>query len=308
MTSKPSLVATTLLAAAATLAACGNYSNEDLEFMNAAPDSQQLTTDLPPRPLSTPIAMEAELAADTHAVSNTFNTMIDGVLGLVDLIRTFQPTSRGDNSRTWGPVPSSDQPGWDWRFTVTRVDPQTFSYVLDFQDQSDPSGTWILFLSGMFQASAGARRGDGSLHAETPVLRRAGFPFKATDTLDTMDVEYSTLKFPFTVDMQLTAFPNAPGDLMTVNAATYSYGVQSNGQGAMSFSFTNSMNQTLNVVSRWLATGTGIATATVMTGTGAGLTQTECWDDAFRATYNDKPWKTSEDLGAMSACPAIPTL
>jgi hypothetical protein len=307
MTSKTSLLATALVAGL-TLAACGNYSNEDLEFMNAAPDSQQLTTDLPARPLSTPVAMEAELAADTHNVSKTFNAMIDAVLAIVDGIRTYQPTSRGDNSRTWGPVPSKDQPGWNARFTVTRVDPQTFSYVLDFQNQSDPSGAWILLLSGMFQASSGARRGVGSLHGETLALRQAGFPFDPTNQLDTLDVNYSTLDFPVTVDMQLVAFPNAPSDLSVTASATYDYAVQSNGQGAMSFSVTNSSNQTLSVTSRWLATGAGIAQATVMAGSGVGLTQTECWDDAFRATYNDKPWSTAEDLGVMSACPAIPTL
>jgi hypothetical protein len=160
----------------------------------------------------------------------------------------------------------------------------------------------------MFQASSGARKGVGSLHGETLALRQAGFPFDSTNQLDTLDVDYSTIAFPVTVHMQLTAFPNAPTDLTTTASATYDYAVQSNGQGAMSFSLTNAMNQTLSVVSRWLATGTGIATATVMAGSGVGLTQTECWDDAFRATYNDKPWSTNEDLGDMSACPAIPTL
>ena len=42
-----------------------------------------------------------------------------------------------------------------------------------------------------------------------------------------------------------------------------------------------------------------------------GLTQTECWDATFEATYNDKPWSTTEDVnpGEMSAfCPILPTL
>ena len=36
-----------------------------------------------------------------------------------------------------------------------------------------------------------------------------------------------------------------------------------------------------------------MATLTVASGDGAGLTQTECWDATFEATYNDKPWSTA---------------
>ncbi len=45
----------------------------------------------------------------------------------------------------------------------------------------------------------------------------------------------------------------------------------------------------------------------VASGDGAGLTQTECWDATFAATYNDKPWSTSEDFGDVSPCPVLPS-
>ena len=41
-----------------------------------------------------------------------------------------------------------------------------------------------------------------------------------------------------------------------------------------------------------------MATLAVVSGDGAGLTQTECWDATFEATYNDKPWSTTEDVRA----------
>ena len=52
-------------------------------------------------------------------------------------------------------------------------------------------------------------------------------------------------------------------------------------------------------------------TETIEAGADIGLTQTECWDATFEATYNDKPWSTTEDVnpGEMSAfCPTLPAL
>jgi len=66
MTSKSLLLAATLLAGA-----CGNYSNEDLEFMNAVPAREDLAANMP-RSMILP-ANEAELSRDTHDVIRTFN-------------------------------------------------------------------------------------------------------------------------------------------------------------------------------------------------------------------------------------------
>jgi len=97
-----------VLLAAAAFAACGNYSNEDLEFMNAVPARQDFVASIP-RDLMP--ANEAELAKDTHGVINTFNGALD-FLKIADVIRMYPPTSRIPDGRIWGPAPDSNHAGW----------------------------------------------------------------------------------------------------------------------------------------------------------------------------------------------------
>src|SRR4029079_14503917 len=88
-----------LLAVAALLASCGNYSNEDLEFMNAVPTHEDISANMPPSAL---VTGEAELSKETHDVITNFNGLL-GILEGVDKIRTYPPTSRIPNGRVWGP-------------------------------------------------------------------------------------------------------------------------------------------------------------------------------------------------------------
>jgi hypothetical protein len=291
---------------------CGNYSNDDLEFMNAVPERSDLSADLPARSplLST---SEAELAKATHDVVKIFNGALVNVLGLVEAIRAYAPTTRTPNGRIWGPVPADKQPGWQGRFRMDREADQSFSYAFELEPVGAGEAAWIALLTGNFQPSPGIRRGVGSFTLNTEALRAASFPFDA-DLVKTrtLTVQYSTKDFPITVVLDLAAFTDLT--LTASNSVHYEYGVQSNGQGAMKFTMTGDLIKTtaaievVAVTSAWLASGAGRADLTVQQGDGAGLMQTECWDDAFNASYNDKPWSPLEDTGDPSACPQIPTL
>ncbi len=114
MTCKRALFAL-LLAAMPVSLACGNYSNEDLEFMNAVPARDELVANLPAKPLST--TNEAELSADTHNAVKGFNGLLDNVLAYVETVRSYEPTSRGRDSqgrdtRTWGPAGGDGRCDW----------------------------------------------------------------------------------------------------------------------------------------------------------------------------------------------------
>ena len=79
--------------------------------------------------------MQAELAQDTHNGISNVNTLLDDVLGLVDAIRSYEPTSRTSDSRTWGPFADSKQPGWQWELVVNRQpDGTMFNYDLYVQN------------------------------------------------------------------------------------------------------------------------------------------------------------------------------
>jgi hypothetical protein len=301
------------LAAPVFAAACGNYSNEDLEYMNAVPAGSELTATLPAYASTLPASSEAELAQTTHSVTTQFNQMLDNALGGVDAIRSYAPTSRTPTSRIWGPFPSDKQPGWDWKLTVSHDDPQStvFGYELDVENTADPAGGWLTFLTGSFDATLGVRKGSGTLAMDTSKLTPAGFPFdQGTAPFTTLTVTYETLDTPTSVTMTIDRMADATN---AVSSVVYTYAAQADGSGQMSFTLTGNFIagpaiETVAVVSAWLPSGAGKATETIEEGDDAGLTQTECWNASFASTYNDKPWSTPpEDSGDPSACPSLPT-
>jgi hypothetical protein len=301
-----------VVAALGLTAGCGNYSNEDLEFMNAVPDHSDLSADLPVRSplLST---NEAELAKSTHNVVKLFNGTLASVLGLVEAIRSYEPTVRAPDSRIWGPVPADKQPGWQWRFWLKRQPDQSFTYAFELEPLDGGPNGWMAFITGAFQPSPGIRRGVGNFTLDTTALRAGNFPFDIdTARTQSIAVSYSTKEFPRSVMVDLVNYPDYP-DLGATNSVHYEYGMQADGEGALKFTLTGDLIKTtaaievLAVTSQWLRTGAGRADLTVLQGDGAGLMQVECWNSEFEATYNEKPWSPAENTGDSSACPQIPT-
>jgi len=303
------VIAATLLAGA-----CGNYSNEDLEFMNAVPAREDLAANMP-RSMILP-ANEAELSRDTHDVIRTFNGALD-FLNAADVIRTYQPTSRIPNGRIWGPFPMRDHDGWQWRFRMTRDPAATeamFQYVFEVEPIGAGENGWLTFIDGWFiPTGGGARRGVGYFHMQADNLRAAGFPILPDadqNIFSDLKVMYSTASFPVSVTMTLVLFPK--GDLTNTVTIVFHYEQQENGQGAMEFSGTDSKTgASLSVTSHWLASGAGRAEATAQDGMGAGATWVECWNDQFISVYDNKPWAEYPDpvtTGDPALCPDISTL
>ena len=90
----------------ATTIGCGNYSNEDLEFMNALPERQDLTAAIPAR--SAILIGTADLYRMTRNVALVFNGISEALLTVIDTIRAYPPTTRQPNGRIWGPFPAVD--------------------------------------------------------------------------------------------------------------------------------------------------------------------------------------------------------
>jgi hypothetical protein len=305
-------IAALTVVAAAALAGCGNYSNEDLEYMNAVPDRDALAANIPSSRILP--ANEAELSRTTHDIVAVFNGLLDMILGGVDTIRGYQPTQRLPNARIWGPVRAEREIGWQWQFVVDRdpAMPEQFTYKWQFQRVGDAPNAWLNFVTGAFEAASGARRGMGAFHVETATLREAGYPFdKGGERISSIDVTYSTREFPISVVVDFVQFTE---DFTSTNTFHYEYGALESGQGAMRFVITGTdliagpLVDSLAVTTRWLASGAGRGEATVTQGDAVvGLMQVECWDTNFRATYNDKPWKIDENVGSdLSVCPDIP--
>ena len=307
-----SKTSTLAVLAVTAFAACGNYSNEDLEFMNAVPAAADITAKIPRNLMP---ANEAELSRDTHNVIAAFNGALEFLDG-ADFIRTFQPTSRVPNGRVWGPFPMREHPGWQMRFTMTRdpATPEMFSYRFEVQPIGAGDDAWILFINGGFLATGGgARKGMGHFTMQADELREANFGIRPDADLNLfkdLTVMYSTAAYPISVQMRMRLYPK--GDLTNELVINYRYEEQENGQAAMEFSGTDSTTgAALSVKSRWLATGRGRADAYATDGTVSG-TWTQCWNDMFVATYNYSPWAAdpaTENFGDIVAdCPDISTL
>jgi hypothetical protein len=305
------------LVLAAALAGCGNYSNEDLEYMNAVPFREDLAVTMPASALSEDD--EAELSFFTHDIIKTSSDLLDAFLGIVDVVRAYQPTQRTPNSRTWGPVRAVREIGWQWQFVVTRdpAAPAMFSYSLEMQRIGDPPSAWHALMVGSFEAASGARRGVGAFRVQTSELRMAGYPFENRgEMLSSIDVTYSTRDFPINVGVEIIQFTDTTFNPANTNTLRFEHGSQEDGRGAMRFELTGldvipgPPVETVLVTTRWLPSGEGRGEATLTQGDAAlvGLQQVQCWDASFRETYNVKPWEpkdNSENTDA-SVCPDIP--
>jgi hypothetical protein len=288
------------------LAGCGNYSNADLEFLNAVPAADDISADIPRAPL---LANEAEMAKLTHDTVGIFNGAL-AFLEVADVIRTYPATTPITNGRIWGPVPMDDHPGWQWRFIVTREPerPDVFNYSFDVERIGSGPNDWIPFIYGSFVAMNGVRKGAGEFHMTTDALLAAGFTIARNlngETLKELNVVYSTETFPIHVEMNVTMFKDALLDTSFTVGIVYE--AQASGQGAIDFDVTDSDGNTFSVVSRWLPTGRGRADATVTAGPQVNGTRTQCWNDSFEETYNHVDWSEPlQERGDLSLCPDIP--
>lgn len=294
----------------AAVGSCGDYSNEDLLYMSAVPSSSQLALVLP---AAATTVMQAELAQDTHNGISNVNTLLDDVLGLVDAIRSYEPTSRTSDSRTWGPFADSKHPGWQWKLLVDRESGgTTFDYHLDVQNTKAAAPSWVEFVMGTFDLAGGVKQGNGTVMADFAALAAAAFPLDPdTMPLKTLTIAYQNFQTPgspVSVKLTIDRTPDANG----VTSATFTYEILADGSGEIAFTLVGNVIpgpaiETLALNAQWLPTGEGKATLAVVSGDAAGLTQTECWDATFAMTYNDKPWSTSEDYADPSMCPTLPT-
>jgi hypothetical protein len=149
--------------------------------------------------------------------------------------------------------------------------------------------------------------------ADFAALATAAFPLDPdTMSLKTLTIGYQNFQTPGSpVSVTLRIERSTPDPISGVTSATFTYEILADGSGEIAFTLVGDVipgtaTETLALNAQWLPTGAGKATLAVVSGDGAGLTQTECWDATFAVTYNDKPWSAAEDYADASMCPALP--
>jgi hypothetical protein len=286
------------------IVACGNYSNDDIDFQFAMPDPEDLVARTPQ---ALTAADSAEYLTVTRDIVVRFNVLIGALTSLVDRVRALPPTGREGETRIWGPFPHERDRAWELRMTMTRgIDPTAavgfrFLYAFEFR-RVGAGGMWTKLMFGTFAPGGGARRGSGQLELSIAAARAAGYPVAEYNDLQTLRVTYDRAGSPKKIDLSIenVATAESPG-------GTYVYRETPEGGGAMTFTFRvrdNIFVQALGMESRWRADGAGRADARVAEGLAAlrNAVGVDCWGNDGRATYSRRDFDPKRLEGAPETC------
>lgn len=281
--------------------ACGNYSNDDVDFQLALPEQSDMEAKLQ---VSVNRADSAEYYKDTRAAVLTFNAMVFNLTAFVETVRGYTPTSRNGNQRAWGPFPDDKRPGWEMRVVMRRSTESPtllhMNYWVQVRQIGLDDSAWVSLLAGQYTSQGSARTGYGDIHFNVQSTREVGYPVD-TDPglleLAQLDVCYDRagdgIHCPGStaaathVDMQIANVPTAK-----TQSASYVYEQAQDNSGHMQFDWQGSeagFQVKATMSSRWLATGEGRAdlvadlTPNLPRQTTLG---TDCWGPDTVATYS----------------------
>jgi hypothetical protein len=275
------------------LPACGNYSNEDLDFQLALPEQTDMEAKMQ---LSVTRLDSAEYYRATRTAITTFNGMVVELVGFIDIVRGTTPTSRDGDQRTWGPFPSDTYPGWEIRVVMQRtaVSPTLLQmdYWIQLRQVGQGDAAWVSLLTGRYISSGSARKGQGEIHLLANDVRLAGYPIDDDPglvSLDHLDLAYDNTSFPITVTMNVVNLPTA-----TTTAGLYQYFQNQDGSGQMLFDWQGVTDTGAQVSARmqseWIGSGAGRADLIVdltpnlpSQSTTLGI---DCWGVDTLATYS----------------------
>lgn len=226
----------------------------------------------------------AELYRLTRGVTWSIDHQIFGTLRAVEAVVARPPTTRTENTRTWGPFREALSPV-EVRFVMARDADARVTYAFE---QRVPGGAFRAAVRGAFTPDAGAEPEGGrdeTVSADT--LEGAGeieFDLTAFGGQGRVAVDFDRHAGGVDFTLELEAFPEggpaeAPGD------ARYVARRGEDGAGELTFTALREDGQRWAMKSRWTADGAGRADARITAGAGGDGVVTECWDTDFERVY-----------------------
>jgi len=307
---------TSLAVAALALSACGNWSNRDLDFIEALPTRDDLKAKLPVSSTTQPlegtstrtdglnVGDDSAAYAATKKAQTDFNGLLDFLLNVLDTVRTLPPTTRTTDSRTWGPYADSKNPGWEFAVTIAQTNaadqPAEFSWAIRARNNG---GAFIDLLNGTFKPSDTARKGVGTIVVHVKDFRDQLTVDANLKQLDSITIAYDTSGFPRSVGMLFAFAASSP-----LSSLGYGYQEQSDKSGYLVFEVkrpdpvTPVTTQVVDYGSKWLPSGAGVAAAKVVSGSYVGATVAECWDTSFKVSYYAESWAGGQTSGRPDYC------
>ncbi len=305
-------------AIAATLlcAGCGNYSTEDLVFLAALPQREDLRAEVPTGGVSGAATVcgdgPAGIWLEAKPASNQWNAGVELVVGLVDAVRRFPPTWRREDERGWGPFPDENHPGIEIQIVIHREFPAElngsprFGYAFQAR-RTDGTDAFRDVLTGAFEGPSAAR-GKGIVNLDFEALWTLGMNDLSTPH-GTAFIAYDRTADPVTIFFSLyqDGFP-AP-------RFTYGFKGWADGSGKFGYRYRDPQDgNVLTVVAAYGPGGAGRDAVVVTSGTGvfiAGLRQ--CWDSFACLLWVDDPWNLAHScasapcaIGSELDCPPVP--
>jgi hypothetical protein len=292
--------------------ACGNYSNDDVDFaleQEAMPQQSDIEAQLQ---VSVARADSAEYYKVTRSAVVDFNALAVNLTGLIEAVRAYPPTSRSGDERIWGPFPDDNRPGWEIRVVMRRSNVSETLLHMDYWAQlrqvgQDDTG-WVSLLVGQYTSQGGVRAGQGEIRFNAQDARAAGYPIDSDPglvNLDHLQVSYNNSAFPVQVTLEIVNLPKR-----NPQKADYLYQRQADGSGSMQFAWQGTTDGgvpiTATMTSRWRPTGEGRADVVANTATLQATLGTDCWGSDTVATYSlrlyDDVTQKRRDEGDPSLC------
>jgi hypothetical protein len=272
------------LLAVLTLTACGNWSNEDLEYLYALPQKDALKSQLGAMTGNTtqqPVSVgdPSTIYDDTKKQSDAFNAFIDSVLTALDQIRTVQPTRREATARFWGPWPDSTHPGFDVQVEIHREnDGANYSWSIKYRPRA---GDFFTIAGGDFTPTTQTlRKGRGNFFLDMKTIRdRLGDMGHPTDP-DRADIHYATDADPVIVQIDFTF-----GTSLTAGYAFNGYADQSAMLQWVVADPSNLLISKARFTAAWNPKTAGRGDYLVLEGKYASAIGTECWDEGHIVVY-----------------------
>ncbi len=300
------------IALAVGVAGCGNYSTEDLRFLAALPQREDLRVEVPaqgsPGALVGPCATRtAEVWLWAKPTSDGLGAGVEFVLGLVDAVRRYPPTWRTEEARGWGPFDDEKHPGREIRIVISRSYPAgpdgPPAHAYAFQARLKGTEPFATIVAGVFDG-ASASRGRGAVVLDFETLWALGMA--AADTPHgTMQIGYDRASEPVTVELSLAQ------DGFGIVRFGYGFTGYRDGRGAFDYAFRNGAGDLLTVAAGFDAEGAGRAQVALTLAAGGSGSFRQCWDAAACLVYVDDPASyscpaPSCSFGTVSSCPAVP--
>jgi hypothetical protein len=313
---------TSLVAAAALLAACGTSELDPNAVRGALPTAEAVALRTPEADASAIVSAgvqrqalgdtpmyRSEYAVTSYWTAVSVNAGVGYTLGLLQLVTLFPPTECAEASCTWGPW--VDDAGLNrWKLEVEKAG-DAFEYALSAQN-GETAGDFVTLLSGVAYPGPDRRHGRGSFtidfDAEDALAH--GPLWEKTD-FGRVTVGYDNLDGTSIDAVLLNGKNDDPENPVFMNAV---YAFEDRGAGGeLQVAFENlSTAESVSLRTRWDAAGAGRSDAHYsgldgVLGNGDDGYASECWAGeafSFVEQYDSK----FPELGPESACAFQPAL